>query len=70
MTSILITSVLTFFGERLSDKGLEEKAGWLAFKKHLEEYKQTKDYPIDSIILWEKYLVYGTLLGVSRNNFV
>ena len=40
-------------------------AGWLAFRKWLKEYSVTKNYPIDSVILWEKYLVYGTALGIS-----
>jgi len=46
-------------------KGLEEASLWKAFKKHMQDYQQTKKYPIDSIILWEKYLVYGALFGVS-----
>ncbi|PJC80007.1 hypothetical protein CO009_02965, partial [Candidatus Shapirobacteria bacterium CG_4_8_14_3_um_filter_35_11] len=57
--------VMRFRGEKRSKKGRTEAAGWKAFKKHLKEYKQTVNYPIDSIILWEKYLVYGTVLGVS-----
>ena len=31
----------------------------------MRNYKKTAKYEIDSILIWEKYLVYGTLLGVS-----
>ncbi len=61
MGVIMMTS-----GEKRTEKGRKEAAGWIAFKKHMEEYGQTKKYPIDSIVLWEKYLVYGTALGVSE----
>ncbi|PIU34363.1 hypothetical protein COT03_02325, partial [Candidatus Shapirobacteria bacterium CG07_land_8_20_14_0_80_39_18] len=53
------------FGKRRTEKGREEVAGWLAFKTWLKDYSVTKNYPVDSIVLWEKYLVYGTLFGVS-----
>ncbi len=47
-------------------KGAMEVLKWQAYKDHLEEYYITKDYPIDSIILWEKVLIYGIALGVSK----
>ena len=53
-------------GEKLTPEGLAEAAKWKAFKKHLGEYNITKKYPIDSIVLWEQYLVYGTVLGISQ----
>ncbi|MBP9781624.1 DUF2207 domain-containing protein, partial [Candidatus Woesebacteria bacterium] len=52
-------------GLKRTQRGGVEAAGWKAFKKHLKDYAKTKESPIDSIILWEKYLVYGTILGVS-----
>ena len=57
--------VLFFVMEKRTDKGNQEMAGWLAFKRFLKEYSITKNYPIDSVVLWEKYLVYGTVLGIS-----
>jgi uncharacterized membrane protein len=67
LTFFLFFSLISFkvYAEKRTSKGAEETAKWLAFKKHLEEYNQTKNSPIDSVILWEKYLVYGTILGVS-----
>ena len=51
--------------QKRTENGAEEAAKWLGFKKHLEEYSQTVKEPIDSVVIWEKYLVYGTVLGVS-----
>ena len=31
----------------------------------MKDYARTKKYPIDSIVIWENYLVYGTALGIS-----
>ena len=45
--------------------GNEEYAKWKAFKKFLEEFSHFEDYPMPSIIIWEKYLVYATSLGIS-----
>ena len=62
---IILATIFRINGEKLTAKGGEEKAKWIGFKKHLEEYHQTAKDPIDSVVLWEKYLVYGTVLGVS-----
>jgi len=62
---MVMLSLIQKFGEKRTAKGAEEAAKWLAFKKHLKEYNQTVKSPIDSVILWEKYLVYGTVLGIS-----
>ena len=61
---LLITLAVIFMPKK-SKWGGKEMAGWLAFKKWLKDYSVTKNYPIDSVILWEKYLVYGTVLGIS-----
>src|SRR3989344_3315023 len=63
--ALFLSIIFRALGERRTDKGREETAKWLAFQKHLNEYSLTKNYPIDSVILWEKYLVYGTVLGIS-----
>lgn len=43
----------------------EEYAKWRAFKKFLEEFGNFKDYPMPGIVIWEKYLIYATTLGIS-----
>lgn len=62
---VVLVAIMGSLGEKRSEKGRIETAGWMAFKKHLMEYKKTKNEPIDSIVIWENYLVYGTVLGVS-----
>jgi len=64
MAAVFLTT-LQSFGEKRTKKGWEEASKWLAFRRHMREYKKTKNYSIDSVILWEKYLIYGTLFGVS-----
>jgi len=70
--NILIAAIIVSIGKKLNDnyqkrtdKGLEEASKWIGFKKHLKEYNQTVKDPIDSIVIWEKYLIYGSVLGVS-----
>jgi len=63
---IKLSHLLGEFREKRTEKGREETARWLAFKKHLEEYSKTVKEPIDSLNLWEKYLIYGIVLGVSK----
>ncbi len=49
-----------------SDFGITEFSKWNAFKRWMEDYSVTKNYPIDSLVLWEKYLIYGLAMGISR----
>jgi uncharacterized membrane protein len=53
------------FMHKRTQFGNQEKAKWIAFQKFLRDYSVTKNYRIDSVILWEKYLVYGAALGIS-----
>lgn len=72
IANIILASIVVFVGKKLNsnyqkrtDKGLEEASKWLGFKKHLKEYNQTIKDPIDSVVIWEKYLIYGSVLGIS-----
>ena len=61
----IILILLAIFMDKRTEKGAMEYASWKAFREYLKDYSVTKNYPIDSVILWEKYLVYGTVLGIS-----
>ncbi|MDI6860785.1 MAG: DUF2207 domain-containing protein [Caldisericia bacterium] len=52
--------------KRRSFKGKEEFDKWMAFKRFLSDFSNLKEYGPKSIVLWEKYLIYGTVLGVSK----
>src|SRR5690606_28514843 len=62
---IMIEVFLLMFGEKRTELGRLEAGKWQAFKKHMKDYEKTKKYPLDSIVIWEKYLVYGMLFGIS-----
>lgn len=62
----IILQLFKLFIYKRSDIGNKEYSKWLDFKSWLEDYSVTKNYPIDSMILWEDYLMYGMALGVSK----
>lgn len=46
-------------------KGREHYLKWNAFKNFLTDFGSLKDKEIPEIALWDKYLVYATLFGIS-----
>ena len=40
---------------------------WNNFKKFLKDNSLIKEHPPESIVIWKKYLIYGTALGVADN---
>ena len=50
----------------LSERGYEEKTEWQGLKNFLNDYSLMKDRNAPDIILWEKYLVYATVFGISE----
>lgn len=38
---------------------------WKNFKKFLEDNSLIKEHPPESIVIWKKYLIYGSALGVA-----
>ena len=51
--------------KRRTKYGNEEYAKWKAFKKFLENFSDFSDYPMPSIVIWEKYLVYATSFKIA-----
>jgi uncharacterized membrane protein len=45
--------------------GEEYDAKWHNFKKYIKDFSLIKEYPPDSIVIWNKYLVYATALGAA-----
>ena len=43
--------------------GEEYDAKWNNFKKYIKDFSLIKEYPPESIVIWNKYLVYATALG-------
>ena len=42
---------------------------WSNFRKFLKDNSLIKEHPPESIVIWKKYLIYGTALGVADNVF-
>jgi uncharacterized membrane protein len=45
--------------------GEEYDAKWNNFKKYIKDFSMIKEYPPESITIWNKYLVYATALGAA-----
>lgn len=50
---------------RLTQKGVNEKAKWVGLKKYMEEFSMIDDKTVPELALWEKYLVYATAFGIA-----
>lgn len=50
---------------RLTQKGVNEKAKWVGLKKYMEEFSMLDEKTVPELVLWEKYLVYATAFGIS-----
>ncbi|MCD6420192.1 MAG: DUF2207 domain-containing protein, partial [Synergistetes bacterium] len=46
--------------------GLVYYKKWQRFKGYLTDFSMLKEYPPESIAIWESYLVYATALGVAK----
>lgn len=53
------------FAKKYSQRGIDHKTMWLAFKRFLQDFSNMKDAEIPSLVIWEHYLVYATSLGVA-----
>ena len=48
-----------------SEKGRKYYLKWKNFEKFLLDYSLLSQYPPESVVLWEDYLVYATALGIA-----
>lgn len=70
--SIILGSVATIsmlMPERISGRwttyGEEYDAKWHNFAKYLRDFSMIKDDPPESLLIWNKYMVYATALGIA-----
>lgn len=52
-------------GGQWTTYGEEYDAKWRNFKKYIQDFSLMKEYPPESIVIWNKYLVYATALGAA-----
>jgi uncharacterized membrane protein len=51
--------------QRRSVKGIEEFSKWRAFRLFMKDFSNLKAYAPQSLIIWERYLVYATAFGIA-----
>lgn len=56
--------VLTF--KKWTLRGREHYLKWMAFKNFLKDFGLLSEKDIPDIVLWDKYLVYATVLGIAK----
>ena len=65
----IISIVISFIPEDIfgqwTPEGRVYYLKWMNFKKFLKDNSLIKEHPPESIVIWNKYLVYGTALGVA-----
>jgi uncharacterized membrane protein len=52
-------------GGQWTTYGEEYDAKWHNFKRYIKDFSLIKEYPPESIVIWNKYLVYATALGAA-----
>jgi Predicted membrane protein len=66
----LESTVLFLIPERATEKctpyGWEYYERWMNFKRYIEDFSLIKEYPPESVKIWDKYLVYATALGAAK----
>lgn len=67
--SMLISGVLFLIAGtskmKLSQKGESEFFVWQGLKKYMLEFSRMKEYGVPQLELWEEFLVYATMMGIS-----
>jgi uncharacterized membrane protein len=66
VAAIVMLLVLPTLRKRTA-AGSEEQAQAKALKKYLEDFSNMKDAPVESLIIWERFLVYAVVLGVASH---
>lgn len=70
MVLLLESMIVLFIPERITDQwtpyGLKYCERWMNFKKYIEDFSLMKEYPPESVKIWDKYMVYGTALGAAK----
>lgn len=48
-----------------TQEGVDESAKWKGLKKYMKEFSLLKEKEVPDIAIWEKFLVYATVFGIS-----
>lgn len=61
----MIFLIYTFLNTKKSSKGSLHYKKWMAFKRFLNDFGTFPEKELPEITLWERYLVYATVLGIA-----
>lgn len=50
----------------LTEKGYRESKEWQGLENYMNDYSLLKEKRVPDIVLWEKFLVYATTFGISK----
>lgn len=62
----VVLGMMSYKVNVFSQKGVDEKEQWKAFKKYMEDFSLLKDKEVPALVVWEKYLVFATAFGISE----
>ena len=62
----LVTAFFSPKVPRLNAKGREKHSEAHALKRFMTEFSNLKEYEIPQLQLWEEYMVYATMMGISE----
>lgn len=62
----ILTGMIAHKINVFTQKGINEKEQWKAFKKYMEDFSLLKDKEVPALVVWEKYLVFATAFGISE----
>ncbi len=61
----LVLAIMNLTRRFYTPKGAEHYAKWMAHKRFLEDFSRFDEKELPEVILWDKYLVYATILGCA-----
>ena len=68
--SLIITGILLIIAgsakQKLSEKGEYDYGVWHGLKKYMLEFSRMNEYGVPQLQLWEEFLVYATMMGISK----
>lgn len=64
--SLVLLGIVNSRISAYSQKGINEIDKWKAFEKYMEEISSLDDKDLPDFKVWEQYLVYATVFGISK----
>lgn len=62
----IIFMIYLFAFQKRTRRGSEDYNKWMAFKRFLKDFGRFEEKDLPEITLWERYLVYASIFGISH----